>query len=110
MYHIKGCYKKFERQERGGPRYSKGVIDHSKNGGVYSDAVTFCSNTNSLWRNKCIATRWTPTLKVNKNIKIARSPTDDRTDGQTDILYYHSGDLNPLCEATCTKNNYGPHK
>ena len=38
---------------------------------------------------KCMATRWTPKLEMNTNTKISKRPTDDRTDGWTDILYCH---------------------
>ena len=33
--------------------------------------------------------------------KNRKRPADDRTDGQTDILYWHSGDLNPWPAAAC---------
>ena len=52
---------------------------------------------------------WNPTLEIikNKNRKIS---TYDRMDGQTDILYWHLGDLNPWSSAACATRNYGPCK
>ena len=48
--------------------------------------------------------------QVEINTKIAKRPADDRTDGRTDILYCHSGDLNPWHAAARATRNYGPRK
>ena len=54
--------------------------------------------------------RWNPTLEININTKTAKRPADDRTDGQTGILYCHSGHLNPGPEDACSLHKYGPCK
>ena len=35
---------------------------------------------------------------------------DDQMDRHTDILYCHSGNLNPWPAAACAARNYGPRK
>ena len=47
---------------------------------------------------------WTPTLEINSNTKTEKGP---RKTGRTDILYFHSGALNPWPAAACAARNYG---
>ena len=51
---------------------------------------------NSSWR-------WTPTLEINTNTKIVKVL---QTTVRTDILYFHSGDLNLWSAAACAVYNY----